>query len=1114
MLLLLVPSSLRSQVGSADVLGTVTDPSGAVVQNAKVAIINLDTSATRTATTSARGEYIFSLMPNGRYSIKVESTGFKTYEVKKFALSTGDRLRMDATLETGTVTEKVEVTATAAALQTDSSTVGSTVEEKQVQDLPLNGRNYVDSILLQPGINAGFGTEQSGTGSSASLGSGTPSDRRPSSIIIANGQPDSLNNNLIDGFDNNERSMGVIDVRPSLDGISEMKVDTENYRPEYGRTAGGVIDVITKAGTNDFHGSVYEYFRNDIFDAAGFLYPTKPELRQNQFGGSIGGPIKKGKTFFFADIEEDRLVQGVANENTVPTALERATPGDFTDLFPSVHAGPPTCGTSGGPPMGTPPCIPLIIPPGQLNSIALEYFNLYPMPTNSKFASNYVGNTTNTQYITTVDGRIDHRFTSNDLLFARYAYNPSASENPGAFPQDKTTGIWPIGASGSSDTTSQNVQIDYVHIFSPALLMDLKAGYARINVAATPMNYGKGVNAADKLDIPNVYVPGIRGSDTLAAMDTATWADLGDGIQTPYFNKSNTYQYSGALNYTWKTHSFKAGSGIVRRQSNIFQDSVGGGGFYLFAAAPPYFDDRPNFLAGDALGLVRQNQLDNPLFESWEWSVYAQDDWRVNAKLTLNLGVRYDIFTPITEAHNQYANYDPSTIAAGNLGAQNFILGSQSATIGVKTDYADVAPRIGFAYSITPKTVLRGGFGTSYFPADVGASTQARPPVGILQNQNIPYVFTYANIGAGVSLSTPMVVPSVIDLNSYVTNANVTSVSVKAKNLRSSYVEQMNLFLQREIGANTITLGYVGVIGNDLLRTNNLEQPEAPGAGNPAPPYVYAGLLPNMTTMLHNYNGNVSNYSAMQLIATRRFTKGLSLNANYTWSHGLADGLGMTDTDNSHVDYGNSNYDIRHRVAVSGNYELPIGMGATGIRAVAIKAWQVNGAFHWQTGLYQTITSEAGQLPAADAPPGPTNLYINIPGLSDERPDQIAKTKLSHPTANEWFNVDAFSPQTVGTIGSERANQVVGPTDRRLDLSLMKHFDLVEGFKLQFRAECFNVANIVNYGRPNGTSTAWNYGVTPIVPAIAASGSVFGSITSWASGENPRQFQFALKLLF
>jgi hypothetical protein len=189
-------------------------------------------------------------------------------------------------------------------------------------------------------------------------------------------------------------------------------------------------------------------------------------------------------------------------------------------------------------------------------------------------------------------------------------------------------------------------------------------------------------------------------------------------------------------------------------------------------------------------------------------------------------------------------------------------------------------------------------------------------------------------------------------------------------------------------------------------------------------------------------------------------------------------------------------------------------MGATGIRAVAIKAWQVNGAFHWQTGLYQTITSEAGQLPAADAPPGPTNLYINIPGLSDERPDQIAKTKLSHPTANEWFNVDAFSPQTVGTIGSERANQVVGPTDRRLDLSLMKHFDLVEGFKLQFRAECFNVANIVNYGRPNGTSTAWNYGVTPIVPAIAASGSVFGSITSWASGENPRQFQFALKLLF
>jgi hypothetical protein len=1097
------------------------------VQNAKVTVTDLGTSATRTAATNDSGEYIFSLLPNGKYSIKVESKGFKTYEVKNFALSTGDRLRMDAKLETGAVTEKVEVTAAGAALQTDSSTVGSTVEEKSVQDLPLNGRNYIDSILLQPGINAGFGTEQSGTGSSASLGSGTPSDRRPSSTIIANGQADSLNNHMIDGFDNNERSMGIIDVRPSLDGIQEMKVDTENYRPEYGRTAGGVIDVITKAGTNDFHGSVYEYFRNDIFDATGYFATSKPEVRLNEFGGSIGGPIKKGKTFFFADIEEDRIIQGTANVETVPTTFERENPGDFSDLFPTVHAGPPTCGTPGGPPMDQPPCNqPVIVPTGMLNSIAMEYFNLFPMPTNTNFASNYTSNTNNTQYGTTVDGRIDHRFTSNDLIFARYAYNPVDSENPGPFPQDKATGIWPIGASGASDTTSQNLQLDYVHIFNAALLMDLKAGYSRINVAATPMNYGKGVN--NTLEIPNVYVPGIPGTDTLAAMDTATWANLGDGIQTPYFNKSNNYQYSGALTYTRGTHTFKLGSGMIRRQTSIFQDSVGGGGFYLFASTPPFGLDSANFLAGDAFGLVRQNQLDNPLFESWEWNLYAQDDWRLNSKLTLNLGVRYDIFTPITEAHGQYANYDPSTISStpADNGSNNWICGSAdssagctgptSATIGVKTDYADIAPRIGFAYSITPKTVLRGGFGTSYFPADVGAETQARPPVGILQNQNIPYVFTYANIGSpGITLTGGPVVPSVIDLSSYVTNPNVTSVSVKAKNLRSSYVEQMNLFLQREIGANTITLGYVGVIGNDLLRTINLEQPEAPGAGNPAPNYVYASQLPLMTTMLENYNGSASNYSAMQLIATRRFTKGLSLNANYTYSHGLADGLGMTDTDNAHVDYGNSNYDVRHRVAVSGNYELPIGTDATGIKEVALKGWQVNGIFHWQTGLYQTIISEAGQPASPNAPPGPTNLYINIPGVSDERPDQIAPTKLSHPTPAEWFNVDAFTPQTVGTIGSERANQVVGPPDRRLDLSLMKNFALIEGLKLQFRAECFNVPNIVNFGRPNGTSTAWVEGSNgELVPAGAAEGSVFGTITSWASGEYPRQFQFALKLLF
>jgi Carboxypeptidase regulatory-like domain/TonB dependent receptor len=1090
----LLVSPLRGQVGTADVLGTVTDASGAVVPNAKVTIRSLDTSATRTTTTDERGDYVLNLLPNGHYSLRVEAGGFRTYLIADLALSTGDRARFDAKLPAGTVKETIEVTSNVAALQTDNSTVGSTVQEQTVQDLPLNGRNFIDVIQLQPGVSAGFSNGDARKDSPAlSSGGTTPIDRRPTSTIIANGQSDALNNELIDGFDNNERYMGLIALRPSLDGIAEISIDTNTYRAEYGRTAGAVVNVVTKSGTNHVHGSVYDYFGNDVFDARDYFATIgqKPEYRLNEFGGSIGGPIWKNKTFFFADVEEDRLIQGLTQVSSVPTAYERANPGDLSD------AGGPDC-----------------LEPGQcpgfsLNALALKYFGLYPLPNLPGSTNNYSASPVKTQYGTTVDGRIDHHFSENDLFFARYAYNPVNTFIPGPFPKDAATGISPGSSSffpGPSNTTSQNLQLDYVHIFNSRLILDLKAAFTRVKVASVPLNYGQ--NASAKLDIPNVYNPSYPTTNVLLTIGgpSFSWNQMGDAPTVPLFVTDNTFQYAGSVTLTRGAHNLKVGAGIIRRQVSAF-DNGNGAGLFAFVGSPPYFDSRANFLAGNPTVEVRQNQLNSPEFLTWEPSLYVQDDWRATPKLTLNLGLRYDVFTPFTEAHGQYVNFDPSTLAAG-VGPQNFILGTQQPAIGVGTDFKDFAPRVGFAYSPTFKTVVRGGFGLSFFPPDVGQSgfVGGNQPTSIVQNYNPPYSFSIFQLFPSFSDGPVAVAPE--SLSTYASNPNVTSLSTLAKNLHSSYVKQMNLFVERELGAGTLSIGYVGVLGQQLLRTINADQPDPPGAGNPAPSYVYATQLPNVNTIADSYNGGSSNYNAMQVVYKLHATKGLAINANYTWSHGLANNLFATVNSNPSIDYGNTFLDVRQRFAVSANYEFPFAKTTSGIEGVLLKGWHANGIVYWQTSTPFTPLVN-GTL----APNG--NAYINIPGVQIERPDYLGTPSSFHPSINEWIDVDAFTPQTVGTVGDEGVNQSFAPHDRRADLSLMKNFALQERWTLQFRAECLNISNTPNFAAPNATISAYVTGPNGyLVPAGPAQGNSFGTITQTSGNENARLFQFALKLLF
>jgi hypothetical protein len=1122
-LLLVSPPLQQAQQMTADVLGTVTDPSGAALSGATVTFRNLDTGETRKTVTGSHGDYTFNQLAIGHCSLKVEAKGFKSFQVQEFQIAVGNRVRFDAKLEVGAVSESVEVSAEqAAALQTEESSVGSTLNESEVQDLPLNGRNYMGMVVLAPGVTGG-----TSNGNWTYTGGSRPDDRRTGDTISVNGKSDELNNHEVDGFDNNERAMGNIGLRPSMDGIEEVKIDTSSYSAESGRTAGAITNVITKSGTNAYHGSLYEYLRNDIFDATNYFAISHTKLRLNQFGGSIGGPVKKDKTFFFFDIEEDRQIQALTYVTTIPTLFEEQNPGNFSDLLQCPPGPPGPCTPSVPGPIFTP-----------VGTIAPRYWSLFPSPSpgmTTLVADNYVASPSEMQNSTTIDARLDHRFTSKDLFFARYALNPVKTEYPGPFPYNSALGVYPNGnlTAGPSNqkATSQQLQLTYTHLFNDHMIGDLKAGYSRINIVDLPLNYGKNADAAMGFPAETYSIPGLPMTNTMASIATGNQSDnamLGDAVSTPIWDKGNNYQYLGSVTYTKGVHNFKFGGGVIRVQLNYNQTGQPAGQFML-SSSPPYGNMWMNMLADAPIGVNRVVEMVNPLYESWEPSFYALDNWRVSPSFTLNIGLRYEIFTPYTEAHNQYSNFDLSTLS--------FVMGTQSPTLGVKTDHKDFSPRIGFAKTFGPKTVLRGAFGMTYFPVDTGFLPGG---ANFVQNENPPYYFSsgtnpasgFCTTFEGATASEPtcelsfgpfahqslpnvgIPIPSLVPISTALSNPNVTKLSTLDPNLRPSYLEQWNLSVQREFGANTFTVAYVGDVGRQLMRNVNAMNPSTPPGSAIIPSYVYstAQVGNYVNTINRVYNGNSEQYNAMQLIFSRQAAKGLTVGANYVWSHGLGtDTAGYSNTTagilpgNPSYDYGNQDLDVRQRISFHATYTLPFAASANGVLAQFVKGWQFNALGYWQTGMPFTVVDSVQDMSTG-------NCTIDVPNCPMDRPNQLVSTKLSNPRVNEWFNINAFQVQSIGTAGNEGVNQVEGPRDRKLDISLNKDFTLLESLKLQFRAEAFNITNTPNFAPPGNSVWGWNS--EGLVDMTNSENGSFGKITSTSIGENPRQFQFALKLLF
>ena len=1051
------PLSVFAQVNTGDIVGRITDTSGGVLPGVTVAVEHVNTGASRAQVTSDTGDYTFTLLPIGTYTVKMELQGFTT-QTARVTLASGDRARLDGKMQLGTLNETITVTGEATLLQTDTSTVGTLFNEKVVQDLPVAGRNVVRLVQMVPGANEG---------QVSSLANGTrPDDRRLTSSVSINGTADTQNNQLVDGLDNNERAIGTVGIKPSIDAIAEVKVETNLYSAETGRTLGGVINILTKSGTNAFHGSVYDFFRNDAFDARSFFAREKPKLTQNQFGASLGGPIKNDRTFFFADYEGYRLTQGVPNVITVPTARMRT--GDFSELSTPIFD--PT----------TTPRIPFQgnqIPRNRLDPIALNLIQLYPQPNGPGLANNFALTTERTQDLDTSDFRIDHRFNSDNSMFVRYSYNRVNTFTPGACPivndVDPNCIVGGIAAGGAfpgpNHTTAHNVVASYVRVYSPTLISEIKFGFNRPNISSLPANYGENLGTA--FGIPNTNFD--DSTSGMPLMNTVGYALIGDAQAVPLTTKDKTYQFAGSVTKTSGAHSFRIGGGAILREFSVLQ-SISPVGVWTFDSLATNSNGVggntiASFLLGYPSQVVRAHNPFEPAYHTNEPYAYFQDDWRATSWLTLNLGARYDIFTPFTEEGNHLSNFDPGTARMVVAGADG---GSKSA--GVETDYSNFAPRLGFSASLPSQMVLRGGWGLSYFPGNVASPSYLKNP---------PFT---ANYGPVVSTASSNGAPNVLLSQGLppLQNNSVNNLSgaliATALDFQSNRIQQFNLLLEKEFASNVISAGYIGSRGDRVATNPNINlAPAGPGAVPPRRPY--APIYLNVSNIAVFLNQGESKYDALQLQFQRRYRAGLSFNTHYTLAH--AQSLLPSTWDWQVLEWSDSVNDIRHRWVVTANYVLPWGREFTGLAKGVLADWQINVSAHWQTGLPFTVTNAAGRMNTGGA----------------DRPDMVGDPELpsDERTLARWFDTAAFVPQAQFTPGSTPATVMHGPSNRMTSLSVFKNFGLSDTANLQFRWEIYNLFNTSNFVNPN--SQLGN-------PA-------FGQISS-TGNSIPRQMQFAAKLLF
>ena len=1125
-----------AQLTTGGIVGTVSDPSGSRLPDVTVTATHVETSTQSTTTTDSSGSYTFTNLKIGKYSLTFQKEGFQRIVQSNVDLGIAQIIRFDIALKLGSVSQTVEVTDAPPLLQTETSSLGSIETQKRIEDLPLNGRNFFKLTYLAPGTNEGA------TGTSA--GAGSTDNNRPGTALSVNGMRIFDNNFLLDGMDNNEFGNGTVVIQPPPESIQEFRIEQNSMSAEYGR-GGAMVSLVLRSGTNRIHGAAWEYLRNNKFDAHNYFATSSLGFQRNEYGGQLGGPIKKDKMFLFGSIQRRDIREQAPFISSVPSVPMHS--GDFSELLKLPQPIQLTNPFTGTPFAGN--IIPNCAPPAQPSCLGKGIVDLYPDPNipGAGLTNNFIFNGKYKFDETAFLMRFDYNISPKDRFFAHYAIASPKATNPSNFPH--VDGGLGSGTSSTLDNRVQGLALDWNHVFNPGLLNDVRLGFNRFKDATLPLDFG--TNAGNAAGIPNANHGG--NSSGLTKININSFQQLGDSLWVPETIAENVYQLADTLSWTRGKHSFKFGVDFRRQQRNFFQQTAPSGWLQ-------YFGNYSGYALADALLGVPQSTLQDHLAGKvdptryWDLSEFVQDNIRVTPNLTLNLGLRYEINSPANGP------------TVGNFNLQTLTVNTSSHG-GVKFDKNDWAPRVGFAWNVRQNTVVRSAFGIFYAAEgnifdDLGLNP---PSLAVLSfnrpgsNPNTSY-FTQA-FPAAFTQPDPA--------NPYGTVRTTGEIGASSFDpvRRIPRIYEWNLTVEQQFSQNWVfRIGYVGTKSNNLFdhESSNLNQPLVPldsnfnDAGTTCPGGFtvfnqgrpYFATRPCLNTVLPLDVARLSMlYNGLQTSVEHRFAEGFNILAAYTFakSLGTADGnVNQCDVQNAHnvaAERGPTTPDFRHQLTVSYVYELPYGKGkhfgssANSVANAVLGNWEVAGVTRARSGeafdvlLGGDVTNTGAFPPRPDAIHNPNDFSFDVATQA-----ALGCSHPGHQTLDCWFNQAAFSMPALSSVpggcggqcfarnfGNARRAALRGPDMVNFDFSAYKTFQLGERFGLEFRAEFFNIFNHPAFSLPNLGSGGGSSGAgfvnfscsnpSPPTPTACSRSGGGAAITSTLP-DAQREIQFGLKLQF
>jgi hypothetical protein len=1067
------------QAVSGSLLGSVSDSTGATVPGAKITITERNTGVSRNTTSTDAGYYNFSDVPPGVYTVTVEQVGFKKHLQPNMEVLVNGTRRVDVQLQVGEVSESVQVTSEAPLLQTDRADTGRTVETKQLADMPLGtNRNFQNLLNLAPGTTRVF---------------------RPHSVFFnaqgslstqVNGQTRLANNVQLEGIDNNHRTGLLTALIPPVEALQTVDISTSNYEASLGRAGGAVTNVQLKSGTNDIHGAAYAFNRVSALAARQFLTTTKPRTVYNYFGGNVGGPIIRNKTFFFGDYLRIADHQGQTDRLTIPTAQWRN--GDFSNTNQIIYD--PRTGNPDG--SGRTPFPGNRIPDDRISAVSKRILALVGAPTNGDLTQNYEYNSIRVVDTDSFDFKVDHNATDSDRISVRYSFQRPVTFDPATW--GTAGGPHGGGFQGTGVLKAQNGAINYNRLFSPTLITEVRFGVNRYRNDAQQVDYG--TNASTAIGIPGVNLD--DWTSGLANIDISGYSNpvVGYSASLPWIRAETNFNVVNAWTKTWGTHTSKWGADIRRLRDDLLQTQTQNPrGIFRFRQNQTSCSS--NCSAGTTAGMANAFAaflLDVPndigrdlavVFPAWRQSqffFYGQDRWQVTPKFTLDLGLRWEYYQPATtRLPGGFSNYDATTNTLRVAG-----YGDVPMNLGFKSNYKNFAPRIGIAYRMTDRDVFRAGYGISYVPFADNTYAYNFP---VKQNNTFNPVNSYVPAllpdgrVANMTNGFPAPVTATIPTNGIITNPPVQVYDVIDPNFREGYVQSWNLAYQRALPWNmTLETAYVGNKGIRVPMPYNLNAGLVLGAGAAGRPYG------RNVDINYRFAAGDNEYNALQVKFDKRYSNGFILTTAYTWARAMLnlgdDNGGPAFYINPERNWSRAGFDRKHTFVQSYIYELPFGKGKPwlnqGAAQYVLGGWQVNGILTLMSGQAINFSS---------------NVANNAPGNA-QTPNVSGPVKiLGGIFDSPWFDPSVFSAPAANTFGNVGRNAGTGPGFANLDASLFKQFRFLESKELEFRAEAFAVSNSPTWQLSN--------------PITNFNDSNFGRIRSAMAGAN-RSIQLGLKFKF